>query len=202
MQLTRPVGRDDDRWRLLRADGAELGDGDLKVREQLEQVALELFVRAVELVDEQHWRLGPVIRQGLEQRPLDQEPLAEQFAGRLLPIHFARCLHQADFKQLPGVVPLVHRLADIQALVALQTDQLGVQRGRQHFSHFSLADAGLALEEQGPPELQGEKDGCREPAIGNVVVTLEECLDVVDGGWRHQRHERHERCRGATVPGC
>ena len=43
--------------RLAALHGAELGDRQLEVRQQLEQVGLERLVGAVDLVDQQHRRL-------------------------------------------------------------------------------------------------------------------------------------------------
>ena len=63
-----------------RADDAEFGNRDLKVREQLEQEGLEFLVGAVDLVDQQHRRrLTP---DGGEQRPLEQIVLREDAAPR------------------------------------------------------------------------------------------------------------------------
>ena len=49
------------------------GMRDLEFRQELEQVALELFVRAIDLVDQQHGRTRASRVDRLEQRPLDQE---------------------------------------------------------------------------------------------------------------------------------
>ena len=53
VDLARPVRGEDDPRRLVGLDRADLGDRDLEVREDLEQVRLELLVGAVDLVDEQ-----------------------------------------------------------------------------------------------------------------------------------------------------
>ena len=58
-----------------RLDHAELGDRDLEVREDLEQHRLELLVRLVDLVDQQHDRLGR--RDRLHQRPRQEEVVGE-----------------------------------------------------------------------------------------------------------------------------
>ena len=80
VDLARAVRGDDDDRRLGGADGAELGNRDLKVGEQLEQVALELLVGAIDLVDEQHRRPLARLLDRAQQRPLDQERLGEQLA--------------------------------------------------------------------------------------------------------------------------
>ena len=51
------------------ADRPELGDRYREVRQELEQERLELVVGAVDLVDQQHDRLGRIGLERLEQRP-------------------------------------------------------------------------------------------------------------------------------------
>ena len=58
---------------IVAPDRAELGNGDLEVGQQLEEKALEFFVRAIELVDQQDRGMLASVRQRLQQRPLDQE---------------------------------------------------------------------------------------------------------------------------------
>ena len=53
------------------ADGAELGNRDLEVGQQLEQIAFELLVGAIDLVDEQ------------DRRPLARRSIARS-SGRLI----------------------------------------------------------------------------------------------------------------------
>ena len=80
VHLARPVGGEDDERRFGRAHGAELGNGDLELREQFEQVAFELLVGAIDLVDQQDGRPRPRRVDRLQQRPLDQERVAVQLA--------------------------------------------------------------------------------------------------------------------------
>jgi hypothetical protein len=68
VHLARAVRREDHQWRLLRAHGAELGNRDLEFGEQLQQVAFELFVGAIDLVDQQDGRTRPGRIDRLEQR--------------------------------------------------------------------------------------------------------------------------------------
>ena len=85
----------------------ELGDGDGRLGEQLEQERLELVVGPVDLVDQQHRRARPRVLDRLQQRPGDQVVGAEQVGlvdGRALR------LGQPDRQQLARVVPLVERL--------------------------------------------------------------------------------------------
>ena len=112
------------------ADGADLGDGHREIAEDLEQERLELLVRAVDLVDEEHRRLGGAALEGLKQGAPDQELLAEDVAGggRL---RLAPRLEQPDLEHLARVVPLVERRIDVQSLVALQPDELGAERAAE-----------------------------------------------------------------------
>ena len=70
MQLARPVGRHDDRGGSAAATRPSW-NRDAEVGEDLEQERLELVVRAIELVDEQHGAGARPDRP--QQRPLDQE---------------------------------------------------------------------------------------------------------------------------------
>ncbi len=128
VDLARAVRRDDDDRRLGGADRPELGNGDLEVGQQLEQVALELFVGAVDLVDEQDRRPRSRLLDRAQQRPLDQERVGEQLSRRRPRIQRVRALEQPNLEDLPRVVPLVDGVADVEPLVALQANQLGVER--------------------------------------------------------------------------
>ncbi len=58
-----------------RGDGAELGDGDLEIGEDFEQIGLEFLIRPVYLVDQKNRRL--LLPDGFEQGALQQEFLRE-----------------------------------------------------------------------------------------------------------------------------
>jgi hypothetical protein len=90
-------------------------------------------------------------------------------------------LEQPDLEHLARVVPLVHGGVDVEALVALQADQLRVEAGRKDLRQFGLSDPGLALEEQRSTELEREEDGGREGPVRDVVVRPELVLDRLDG---------------------
>ena len=153
-------------------DRADLRDRDLEVRQDLEQVRLELLVRAVDLVDEQHRRDAVVALERLEQRPPDQEVRPEDVVGAGV-LGLAAGLEQPDLEHLARIVPLVDRRVDVEALVALEPDEPGAERRREHLGELGLADAGLAFEQQRAPQLQGEEDRGRERAIGDVVAPAE-----------------------------
>ncbi len=53
MDLARAIGCNDDHGRCDRPDGTDLGDGDLEVGQELEEVGLELLIGAIQFIDEQ-----------------------------------------------------------------------------------------------------------------------------------------------------
>ena len=137
--------------RCLAVDRAELRDRDREVGEELEQERLELVVGAVDLVDQQHRRA--VVLERLQQRPPQQELASEQLA------RLGARLGGADRQQLALVVPVVDRVVEVDALVALQADQPRARRRGERARDLGLADAGLALEQQ--RLLEGRRRGRR-----------------------------------------
>ncbi len=180
VDLARPVRGQDHPRRGLGLDRADLGDRDLEVRQDLEQVRLELLVGAVDLVDEQHRRDAVGRLERLEERPADEEVGAEDVVGGRL-LGLAARLEQPDLEHLARVVPLVDRGVDVETLVALQPDQPRAERGGQDLGQLGLADAGLALEQQRAAELERQEDRRRDGAIGDVVAAPEVVLDGLDG---------------------
>src|SRR2546428_761192 len=73
VHLAGAVRRDDDNGRFFRSNRAELGNRDLKIRQELEQVSFELFVRAIDFVDEEHRRARPRAVDCTQQPPAGQE---------------------------------------------------------------------------------------------------------------------------------
>src|SRR3954453_7840936 len=78
MQLASAVGGQHDERRSGRTHRTDLGNGDLEVREQLEQESLELLICAVDLVDEEYSAVARAQRR--QERPLDEEALGEDVA--------------------------------------------------------------------------------------------------------------------------
>src|SRR5208282_1242969 len=74
-----------------------------------------------------------------------------------------------DGEQLALIVPLVERGVLVEALIALQTDELGAVHRGERLAHLGLADAGLALEQQRPLEEFHEPQGGRDIAVGDVA---------------------------------
>src|SRR5215470_2873504 len=72
-------------------------------------------------------------------------------------------------QQLLLVVPLVQRLGLVEALVALQPDEVGAQRLRQHLADLGLAGAGRAFDQQRPLERKGEVENGLDCLAGDVA---------------------------------
>ncbi|NCL74288.1 hypothetical protein AIIKEEIJ_01731 [Rhodococcus sp. YH1] len=178
------VGGQDHPRRGPGCEGAHLGNGDLPLGEDLEQQRLHGLLGAVHLVDEEHHRFRGEDR--LEQGAHGEELLGVQaevlrgeepgrlgdvgVRGELLADAVAQHLH---VQQLLGVVPLVQRAAVVEALVALQPHQPAPAGGGERLGQLGLADAGRALEQQGPLERGGEVDDDRELVVGDVVVAAQ-----------------------------
>jgi hypothetical protein len=71
VHFTGPVRRDHDDRRCDRADRPKLGNRNLEVGQQLEQVSLELLVGAIDFVNQQDGRAFTGLLDRAEQRPLD-----------------------------------------------------------------------------------------------------------------------------------
>jgi hypothetical protein len=75
-----------------------------------------------------------------------------------------------DLQHLPGIVPLVQRLIGVDALVALQPDQPPAEDLRQHLGDLGLADADLALQQDGALQRQRDEQRRRQAAISQVTA--------------------------------
>ena len=88
-------------------------------------------------------------------------------------------LARLDGEQLALIVPLVERGVLVEALVALQADQLGLVHGGERLGDLGLADAGLALEQQRPLEEIHQPERGREIAVGDIADGGEAVGDLV-----------------------
>ena len=167
MQLAGAVGGEHDQRRCSGLDRPDLGDGDLEVRQQLEQERLELVVGTIDLVDQQDGLIAGAHR--LEQWALQQELRTEQLVHcvvvRELPLG-----QRPDLQHLAGVVPLVQGLVRIDALVALQPDQPPVEHRRENLGHFGLAHPDLALEQDRTAKGQRHEQGGGQSTIGEITA--------------------------------
>jgi hypothetical protein len=71
---------------------------------------------------------------------------------------------------------------DVETFVALQPDEGRPQRRGQDFRNLGLPDSRFAFEEEGPPQSEREVDRNCEPAFGNVMLTSERLLQLIDRG--------------------
>ena len=184
---------------LARPDGADLGHRHLEVGEDLEQERLELLVAAVDLVDQQD-RRPAFVRDGLQQRPLEQERLAEdlRLGVRLLA---AVALLKADVQELARVVPLVEGGRGVEAFVALQPDQVRPEQAGEHLGDLGLPHARMTLDEQRLAQLQREMQRGRDGRIGHVrflVELLEQLRDAIQEPPRGGGVKSRERPRRQT----
>src|SRR5262249_25744452 len=148
------------------------------------QERLELRIGAVELVDEQHD--GLLARQRAEQRPREEKALVEErrllrrdaidgLAERLRAGEHTgeHVLDELRVEQLLAVLPLVERLALVEALVALEPHELAARRARHGLRELRLADAGRALEEERLAERAREVRDDGELAVRDVAARAE-----------------------------
>ena len=177
VQLPGAVGGQDHEGRRVGPDGADLGDGDLEVREQLEQEGLELVVGPIDLVDEQHRLVTGA--QGVEQGSLEQELGTEEGVDRVLVRHLVLG-EGPDLQHLAGVVPLVEGLVGVDALVALQADQAPPRHGGQRLGHLGLADPHLTLQEKWTAERPGDEDGRGQSTVGEVAIGAQQLGELAD----------------------
>ncbi len=173
-----------------RVDRAELGDRHLEVGEELQQERLELLVGAVHLVDQEDRRRGAPDR--LQKRPLQQIFFREDVLLDALRV-FAGALARLDGEKLALIVPLVERGVLVEALVALQADQLGLVDLRQRLGDLRLADPRLALDEQRPVQEIHQPQRSRQIAVGDVA-DLGEAIGDLFAGQGHARSTGFDTC--------
>ncbi len=194
--FARAVRGDDHDRRLRRLDRAQLRNRHLEVGQHFQQVGLERLVRAVELVDQQY---GRIALERARQWALDQEFVRVDLRAELGLVLLAGGFREADLDHLARVVPLVGRLRDVEALVALEADQLAPERERHHLADLGLADTRLALEEKGTPHGKREEKRRGEAAIGHVLARGEQGLRFIDRLRKAHRHGK--RLKERDFPG-
>ena len=167
-------------------DRADLRDRHGELREDLEQERLELVVGPVELVDQQDGAGAGADR--AQQRPLDEELRAVEVGDTI------SFLQPACVQELTRVVPLVERLRGVDALVALEPDQLGVEDAGERLRELGLADAGLALEQERTLHREREIDGAGKAVLGQVRVAPQSSLDLGHRAKPHGAIVRNRRC--------
>jgi hypothetical protein len=83
-------------------------------------------------------------------------------------------------QQLAGVVPFVDRLADVDAVVALDPQEGTAGPPGQDLGDLGLADPGLTLEQEWSGQGDGQEDGGGQAFVGEVPV-LRECGEYLAG---------------------
>src|SRR5207247_516753 len=84
-------------------------------------------------------------------------------------------------EELFGVLPLVERLALVEPLVALETNEPAARDLRQRLRELGLADARRPLDEHGTPHARGQVDDGGDPAARDIARIPETLLDVLHG---------------------
>ena len=185
------VAGEDDERHVTGPQRAELGHAHLEVGEHLEEERLELGVGLVDLVDQEH--AGLLRADRLQQRPRQDEAVAEEDVvftrdavdglaerGRV-PHHLADLVFQyLRVEELLGVFPLVECLRLVEALVALEPDELVADGGGQHLGELRLPHPRRALDQDRLLHLRCEVDDGRDVAVGDVLLRRETLDDVVD----------------------
>ena len=97
---------------------------------------------------------------------VEQELLAEDVVLDVVPAALAAGL---DPQQLLAVVPLVQRLRLVEALVALQADQLAAGGAGERLGQLGLADPRRALDQDRLAEPLGEEGDQRRGLVGEVA---------------------------------
>ena len=181
------------------------GHAHLKLGEHLQQIGLEGRIGPVDLVDQQNRRPEGIGLQRREQRPLDQEALAENVLGQGV-APGAAAFGQANREHLGGVVPLVDGGSRVEALVALQAQLAAAQGLGQRRGKLSLAAAGLAFQQQRAAEGEAQVEGLDQRIVRDVAPFFEQrpCLGfaarqrphvVGHGAVSYPHRAGTERCR-------
>jgi len=171
VHLARAVGGEDDQRGLLGPHLTDLGDRDGVLGEHLEEEGLELVVGAVDLVDQQHARAG--LQRAQDGAGEQEARVVERGLDRVgvegLPGGRRRRLQRAQVQELSREVPVVEGLGSVDAVVALQPDQVGAQHLGERLRQRGLARARLPLAEQRTVHLHGEERGRGESVVGQVA---------------------------------
>ena len=116
--------------------------------------------------------LAAVIACLLAQRAPVEEDSVFELPGPDL--HVAGRFTQPDFEQLAGVVPLVDRMPDVEALVALEPHEPRSEGRGQRGGDARLANTGFPFEQDRTRQLQGQVQRRGQTAVGDVRLSIEE----------------------------
>jgi hypothetical protein len=127
VDLARAVRGDDHDGRRFRADRAKLGNRDLELREHFEEISLEWLVGAVELVDEEHGAMPSSGDSASSSGRFSRKRGAKMSCASARDRRAGR-FREPDLDHLPRIVPFVRRRRDVEPFVALEPDELPVER--------------------------------------------------------------------------
>src|SRR5207247_9046073 len=160
--------------------------------EHLAEERLELRLGLIDLVHEEDDRRHRENRG--QERARRQEPKGEERVllagdlgdrvgqGRRVGDQLADALAQElRIEELFGVLPLVERLARVEPLVALETNEPAARDLRQRLRELGLADARRPLDEHGTPHARRQVDDGGDPAARDIARIPETLLDVLHG---------------------
>src|SRR5437867_7107615 len=170
----------------------ELRYRDLQAQEHLPQDRLELRLDVDEHAHEEDERR--LREERGQERARRQEPEGEERVllagdlgdrvgqGRRVGDQLADALAQElRVEELLGVLPLVERLALVEPLVALETNEPAARDLRQRLGELGLADARRPLDEHRTPHARGQVDDGGDPAARDITRIPETLLDVLHG---------------------
>jgi hypothetical protein len=182
VDLARTVRGENHDRDVLGADRADLRHGHLEVGEQFQQERFQLLIGAVDLVDQQDRRFLVRGVDRLQEGALEQKFFREEIVTNRLAAFAAGRLDRTEIEHLTGIVPLVNGGGGVQPLVALQADERGIEEIGEDFGDLGLADAGLALQQEGFSQLQGKVEGGGEAAFGDIALLAQAALQLIDRG--------------------
>ena len=161
----------------------QLGNGDLPLREHLEQHRLELFADLVHFIDQQHARLVLVLERAHE-RPLDEEIQRVKPSPDRVPIRSeaARLRFQEDLLQ--GGVEPSDCLLLLYARVTLEPLHCGIEGESQGLGEFRLAAARWSFDQNRLPQLTSHVD-LRDRNVIDEVSGLFKLAPEVVSRWKH-----------------
>ena len=128
---------------------------------------------------------------------VEQELGAEDVLLDVVPAGLAAGL---DPQQLLAVVPLVHRLRLVEALVALQPHQLAAGGARERLRQLGLADPRRALDQDRLAELLGEVGDQRRGLVGEVADPRQRLLHLCHRALGHAGDDNPAPCSTSLPP--
>ena len=185
------VRRENDERRNGRGDRPDLGNRDLKIRENFEKKRFELLIRFIDLVDEQHGAV--LLAERREERArfekllgekhvVEIADLLERFGDRLdsTQARAVRIFENLRVEELLAVLPLVQRLRFVEPLVTLHPNERKIEVVGGGARELRLPDAGRSFHEDRLAQVAGEIDGRRRLAIADIVRADQSGLNGLD----------------------